>query len=101
MNYRKPKHEKVHNVFSKLLLLSVVIAVVYGIVLYSNNIKLANDLAQTEKAIDRLDEEIANLKNRLYGMTDFQDFESVILELGLVREFNPAYLTLNDRLTYR
>ncbi|MDP3881039.1 MAG: hypothetical protein Q8Q32_02565 [bacterium] len=102
MNYRqKPKHEKIHNLCFRFLLLSVAAAVVYGILLYSNNIRLANALREAEQAVELLDNEIANATSELYGITDFADLETVVLELGLVREFNPDYLNINDQLTYR
>lgn len=102
MNYKQqPKHEIIHRYFSRFLLLSVAASVVYGILLYSNNIKLVNSVREAEQTIELLDNEIANASNELYGMTDFADLDSVVSALGLVRELSPDYLNLNDQLSYR
>lgn len=87
---------KIHQTCNLFAVVGVIALVALGISLYSETVTLKDELVTTREAVGVLRNSIAEKKNELYQLTDFGDLENLVARLGLVKEYNPSYLQLDQ-----
>jgi len=76
----------------------ILIEAALGIFSYNKNVESEYWFTQTAQANETLRIKNADLKNRLYALTDFQNAGDIAIKLGLIKEGRPEYLASSGGL---
>lgn len=68
-----------------------------GVSFYNQNVNLASVIADRKEELKILLAANADLKNRLYELTDSKNLEPLILKMGLIKVSRPEYLETQSR----
>ncbi len=78
----------------KVIILGIVAVFVIGIVAYNGSLQVRRQFTTLRDRVEELQAQNADLKNKLYALTDAKTLGSVALRSGLVVERNPQYLNV-------
>lgn len=91
---RPNKNKFQFNILFAAIVGLVLFGAIFSIFANSRSVQLTHELRQERKVIEILQSENAELKNQLYAMIDFKDYEKIGAKLGLIKDRKPEYLTL-------
>ncbi len=86
---QKNKYYANEFIYIGLLLLASAMLCIY---LYNLNVNLKYQLSLQERAFQELEVLNADLRNKLYGVLDFNNLSALIQKANLVSDKNPDYL---------
>ncbi|KKS82894.1 MAG: hypothetical protein UV58_C0004G0067 [Candidatus Wolfebacteria bacterium GW2011_GWC1_43_10] len=81
-----------------LLMMVLVIASVWGILIYNRLIGLRHDIASAKETLENYQVKNAELKNQLYQILDGVNEEALLASSGLVADKSPQYLKNSHQL---
>lgn len=96
MTIIQPKNKKTF--WNKVLagLVAGVILVAFSLVLlYARFVNLNHSIAEARRALEKIQTENAELKDRIFALLDQGRLESLAAERGLIKEKNPQYLRVS------
>lgn len=76
----------------KVIILGIVAVFAVGIFAYNGSLQVRREYSALRNRLDVAQEMNADLKNKLYELTDARTLGDVAIRLGLVVEKNPQYL---------
>jgi cell division protein FtsL len=80
----------------RVIVLGIVAVFAVGIFAYNGSLSVRRQFTAERNRLDELQILNADLKNKLYSLTDAKTLSSVAIRLGLVVEKNPQYLHVGD-----
>jgi cell division protein FtsL len=78
----------------KVVILGIVAVFAVGIFAYNGSLQVRRQFTVLRDRVESLQETNADLKNKLYELTDARTLGDVAIRLGLVVEKNPQYLNV-------
>ncbi len=95
MTIIQPNKEKKQGIWTavvSLLVVSCVGVTVFCGIVYSKTVSLQSSIALSERSIEQSRTENAELKNKLFKITDPQLIEEIAGEKGLVKDTDPRWV---------
>ncbi len=65
------------------------------ITMYAKTVTLEHDIAETQDAIQKLESDTAQVRDKTFAILDATNFETIAAERMLVKDRNPRYVTID------